>query len=200
MNEDVLSFQQPAIQQFAIIWNYNAHVEQQNNYYGCKPEEGEAGGKFTPKEDPPFVNLKFFSAKKFNSMEGQAALRKLLQQALEKMNVNAGRDWIAIYISYHYYTGKLALMQQYVDFFADIEALLPNVLTKVKGQEQGDKRYKSYTESLSNECTKWFVDNGCLPPQNEWVSAKYRYGVDDDRKKLMQKLANEAYKSLGEIP
>ena len=199
MNEDVLSFQQPAIQQFAMIWNYNAHVKQQNNYYGCKLEESEAGGKFTSEKEPAFVDLKFFSSKKFDSMKRQAALRSILQQVVQTINVDAGRDWIAIYISYHYYIEKRALMKQFADFYADIEALLPNVLTKVKGQEQGDKRYRNYTESLSKECSKWFVDNGCLPPLNEWVSAKYHYGVDNDRRKLMQKLANEAYKGLGGI-
>lgn len=30
--------QQAATQQFAMIWNYNAHVEQQNNYYGACPQ------------------------------------------------------------------------------------------------------------------------------------------------------------------
>ena len=191
--------QQQIIQQLAMIWNYNANVEQQNNYYGCKPEEGESGIKNTSEEEPVFVELKFFTSKAFNSMERQAALRKLLKEFVQKINVNAGRDWVAIYIAYHYYTNARALMKKYADFFADIEALLPNVLTKVNKDEQGDKRYKKYTESLSTECDKWFVDDSCLPPMNEWTSAKYRYGVDDERKKKMQALVNEVCKGLKEI-
>ncbi len=161
--------------------------------------KGESGIKDTSEEEPVFVELKFFTAKAFKSMEGQAALRKLLKESLQTIIVDAGRDWIAFYIAYHYYTDTLKLMKQFAYFFADIEALLPNVLTKVNQDEQGDKRYKKYTESLSNECPKWFVDDGCLPPMNEWTSAKYRYGVDDERKKIMQKLANGAYRSLREI-
>lgn len=34
--------QQLAIQQFAMIWNYNAHVEHQYNYYNGKPMEDDA--------------------------------------------------------------------------------------------------------------------------------------------------------------
>ena len=52
---------QLAIQQFAIIWNYNAHVEHQHNYYNGKPvaDDAEFGGiKYSPQtkncEDSPF--------------------------------------------------------------------------------------------------------------------------------------------------
>jgi len=38
-NEDS---QQLAIQQFAMIWNYNAHVEHQHNYYNGKPANDDA--------------------------------------------------------------------------------------------------------------------------------------------------------------
>ena len=34
--------QQLAIQQFAMIWNYNAHVEHQHNYYNGKPMADDA--------------------------------------------------------------------------------------------------------------------------------------------------------------
>ena len=44
MNENM----QPAIHQFAMIWNYNAHVEHQNNYFGTQQgvEESEEEGEF----------------------------------------------------------------------------------------------------------------------------------------------------------
>ena len=177
----------------------DAEIVEENHTDTVGEGEGEVGGKDTFEGEPVFIDLKFFTSKAFNSMEGQAALRKLLKESVQKINVDAGRDWVAIYIAYHYYTNARALMKKYAYFFADIEALLPNVLTKVNQEEQGDKRYKKYTESLSNECPKWFVDNTCLPPMNEWTSAKYRYGVDDERKKKMQGIANEVYKGMGEI-
>ena len=177
----------------------DAEIVEENHTDTVGEGEGEVGGKDTFEGEPVFIDLKFFTSKAFNSMERQAALRKLLKEFVQKINVNAGRDWVAIYIAYHYYTNARALMKKYADFFADIEALLPNVLTKVNKDEQGDKRYKKYTESLSTECDKWFVDDSCLPPMNEWTSAKYRYGVDDERKKKMQALVNEVCKGLKEI-
>lgn len=189
--------QQQILNQYAMIWNYNAHVEKQFNYYGCKPEE-EAGDHEESDDEAVFIDLKFFSAKTFNSLERQAALRSLLEQSVKKINVDAGRDWIVFYIAYHYYEGKLALQKKYVDFFADIEALLPNVLTKVNKDEQGNKRYRAYTDSLPKECDKWFVDNSCLPPLNEWTTKEF-HKVDDDRKKMIQELVNEVHKGLKEI-
>lgn len=177
----------------------DAEIVEENHTDTVGEGEGEVGGKDTFEGEPVFIDLKFFTSKAFNSMERQAALRKLLKESVQKINVDAGRDWVAIYIAYHYYTNARALMKKYADFFADIEALLPYVLTKVNKDEQGDKRYKKYTESLSTECDKWFVDDSCLPPMNEWISKKYRYWVDDDRKKKMQGIANEVYKGLGEI-
>lgn len=54
-------YQQLAVQQFAMIWNYNAHVEHQHNYYNGKPmaDDAEFGGiKDSPQtkngEDSPF--------------------------------------------------------------------------------------------------------------------------------------------------
>ena len=177
----------------------DAEIVEENHTDTVGEGEGEVGGKDTFEGEPVFIDLKFFSAKKFNSMESQAALRRLLQQVVQKINVDAGRDWIGFYIAYHYFTDTRALTKKFADFFADIEALLPYVLTKVNKDEQGDKRYKKYTESLSTECDKWFVDDSCLPPMNEWTSKKYRYWVDDERKKKMQGIANEVYKGLGEI-
>ena len=34
--------QQAVTQQYAMIWNYNAHVEHQNNYYGTTPQPATA--------------------------------------------------------------------------------------------------------------------------------------------------------------
>lgn len=39
--------QQAATQQFAMIWNYNARVEHQNNYYGTTPQPATAERQHT---------------------------------------------------------------------------------------------------------------------------------------------------------
>jgi hypothetical protein len=43
-NEDKNKPQQQlaGVNQYAYIWNYNAHVEHQHNYYGGKPEKERA--------------------------------------------------------------------------------------------------------------------------------------------------------------
>ena len=57
-NEDKNKPQQHAgVNQYAYIWNYNAHVEHQHNYYGGKPEKERA-------EEPTaqLIDFKFFKA------------------------------------------------------------------------------------------------------------------------------------------
>ena len=45
-----------AIQQFAMIWNYNAHVEHQHNYYCGKPNKKDIDGvKFDEGLDNPKI-------------------------------------------------------------------------------------------------------------------------------------------------
>ena len=88
-------------------------------------------------------------------------------------------------------------MKGYADFFADIERLLPERLTKVKQKEpKGDKRYKSYTEALASECSYWFILDECLPEMAEWRSSKFNYRVDDNRRSRIQNLVKEIYQGL----
>ena len=176
--------------QYAMIWNYNAHVEHQHNYFGGKKDEMEND------ECCELVDLKFFSMKHFGSMESQKKLRQALKGVMPKMNADSGRDWVAAYIAYHFFTKELKLKKRFVDFFSDIEGLLPNVLKKVKKDESGDKRYKTYTEALSKECDKWFIYNECLPPMNEWTSMKYRYYVDNERRTSIQQLVTEIHQGM----
>lgn len=185
-----MSEEEKQVNQYAMIWNYNAHVEHQHNYYGGKKE----GAADDASHD--LVDLTFFSMKHFGTMESQDRLRGVLQKATAKMDVNSGRDWVAVYIAHHFHVNMLKLAKNYVGFFTDIEALLPDVLTKVKKGEQGDKRYRSYTEALSSECGNWFVDHECLPPMNEWTTLKYRYHVDNERRKGIQQLVTEIYQGL----
>ena len=116
------------------------------------------------------------------------------------MDADNGRDWIAVYIAYHYFMNREFIMKGYADFFADIEGLLPGILTKVnKDYDKGDKRYKAYTELLASETTKWFILSECLPPFNEWRSKKYNYAVDDNRKNRIQDMVRDIYTEMKNI-
>jgi hypothetical protein len=130
-------------------------------------------------------------------MERQHVLRSAVNGVLPRMDTESGRDWVAVYIAYHYYMERELIMKCHADFFADIDRLLPGVLKRVNKAETGaDKRYKAYTDTLRLECKCWFILNECLPPMQEWTSAKYPYPVDDDRRKRIQKLVIEIYQRL----
>ena len=169
----------------AIIRNLYINGKQQNN---------------SDDEDFECVNLEFFDEKMFCSYERQLALRNLLKNALKRMDLNTGRDLVAIYIGYHFFIGQLYNMKCYTDYIQDLENLLPGRLPKIKEEEQTrSQRYKSYTESLGLECEKWFIENGCLPDIKEWVLRKYKFNVDDERRKRIQKLATDIYKGMKDI-
>ncbi len=158
----------------------------------------------TPKqvdeEEYEFVDMEFFDRNRFNTLEKQNAFRRILKNILPRIDADNGRDWITVYIAYHYYIDKLAMMVDYVPFFADIERLMPGVLTKVnKEADKGYKRYKAYTDLIRLETPNWFIINGCLPPMLEWTSTKYNYGVDIDRKRHIQKLVKEIYQGLKQM-
>lgn len=147
-----------------------------------------------------YVDLKFFDEDNFGTIEKQDALRRVLKRMLPKIDKDNGRDWIALYIAYHYYIDREFIMLGFADFFADIEGLLPGVLTKVnEDEEKGDKRYKVYTDLIKKERYNWFILDDCLPPKREWTSIRFNYGVDDDRRKRIQNLEKEIYKGLKEM-
>lgn len=143
-----------------------------------------------------FVDLKFFDASKFGTMERQERLRQALMYILPRMDVDSGRDWVAPYIAYHYYIGRQLTLKGHSDFFCDIDRLMPGVLTKVKRDEKGDKRYKAYTDLLRLECPCWFIQNECLPPMAEWTSTIYNYPVDKDRRLRIQQIVKDIYQRL----
>ena len=180
------------INQYAYIWNYNAHVEHQHNYYGGKPEE-----MADETQAAQLVDFKFFTADGFDSIERQQVLRSAVKEALPRMDTESGRDWVAVYIAYHYYIDRQLIMKCHADFLADIDRLMPGVLKRVNTAETGaDKRYKAYTDTLRLECKCWFIQHECLPPLQEWTSAKYPYPVDADRRKRIQTLVKEIYQRL----
>lgn len=143
-----------------------------------------------------YVDFVFFEDKRLATLEQQNVLRRVLKSVLSRMDVDSGRDWVAPYIAYHYYIGREFLMKGYVDFFKDIEGLLPGVLTKVNAEETGDKRYKAYTDLLRAECANWFIMDECLPPMLEWTSNRFAYSVDNTRRKRIQGIVKDIYQGL----
>ena len=153
-----------------------------------------------PDEDFECVNLEFFDEKVFCSYKRQLALRNLLKEAFKRMDLNTGRDLVAIYIGYHFYVGQLYNTKCYTDCIQDLDNLLPGWLPKIKNDEQTrSHRYRAYSESLGLECDKWFIENGSLPDKNEWVLRKYKYNVDDERRKRIQQLSTDIYKGMKDI-
>ena len=147
-------------------------------------------------EDYEYVDLAFFDDKHFSTMEGQTKLRRILKGVLPRMDADNGRDWIAVYIAYHYYIGREFIMKGQSDFFKDIEGLLPGVLKKVNNEETGDKRYKVYSDLLRLECPKWFIVDECLPRMQEWTSSRFEYQVDETRRRRIQQLVKDIYQGL----
>ena len=138
------------------------------------------------------VDTVFFDRKKFGTIERQERLRNAIRGVLSKLDVDNGRDWIVVYIAYHYFMECELIMKGQSNFFKDIDALMPGLLTKVNHAETScDKRYKAYSDLLRLECQKWFILNNCLPKVEEWTSSQYRYNVDDTRRRRIQQLVKE---------
>ena len=124
-------------------------------------------------EEYEYVNLVFFTDKRFDTLEKQVKMRRVLMRVLPRMDVGSGRDWVAVYIAYHYYIERIVMMKGQTDFFKDIDALLPGVLTL--------------------ECANWFIIGDCLPPMQEWTSKRFRYKVDDTRRERIQQLVRDIF-------
>lgn len=153
-----------------------------------------------PDDDFEYVDLEFFDTKLFGTYEHQLALRKILKEAFKRMALDTGRDLVAVYLAYHFLKGQLYIMQNYTGFIQDVDGLMPKMLPKVKEDEESrNQRYKSYIESLSTECEKWFIDNDCLPDITLWKSKEYKYKVDDSRRKRIQKLVTDIYQGMKDI-
>ncbi len=171
---------------FDIHDNQHVHVSMQGN----TPQQVDS-------DEYEYVDLKFFDERKFDTLEKQNALRRVMKRMLPKMDVDNGRDWVAIYIAYHYYVNREFIMLGYADFFSDIEGLLPGVLTRINQEvEKGDKRYKAYTMLLQRECQNWFIVDECLPPKQEWTSKRFSYGVEKERQKRIQTMVRDVLQGL----
>ena len=116
------------------------------------------------------------------------------------MMLDTGRDLVAVFIAYHFLKDKLVNLTDYTDFIQDVDELMPGYLTNINTDETNrSKKYKSYAESLSEECKKWFIDDGCLPDKTVWKSSEYKYNVGDDRRKRIQSLVTTVYQGMKEI-
>lgn len=169
---------------FNIHDNQHVHVN-----VNQQPQQGSD-------DEAEYVDFVFFDDKRLSTMESQVKMRRVLKGVLSRMEVDSGRDWIAVYIAYHYYIGREYIMKGQSDFFRDIDALLPGVLTKVNDQESGDKRYKVYSDLLRLECPKWFILDDCLPRMQEWTSKRFEYQVDDTRRRRIQQLVKDIFQGL----
>lgn len=144
-----------------------------------------------------YVDFAFFEDKRLSTMDAQNKLRRVLKSVLPRMDADSGRDWIAVYIAYHYYIGREYIMKGQSDFFKDIHALLPGLLKKVNETEtSNDKRFKTYSDLLRLECPNWFILDDSLPPMQEWMAKKYNYHVDEARRKRIQKLVKDIIQGL----
>jgi hypothetical protein len=168
----------------------NQHVHITRNGKGARQED----------EDFEYVDLVFFDVGLFGTYERQLGLRNVLKDAFKRMQLDTGRDLIAVFIAYHFLKNKLLNMKCYTDFLQDVEGLMPGMLPKIKEDENNRSlRYKSYAESLALECEKWFIDEGCLPDKTVWKSKDYNYNVDDERRKRIQSLVTKILQGMSQF-
>ena len=147
-------------------------------------------------DDYEMVELKFFDMRDFDSAEKQLALSKVLRSVAQKIDRNNGRDWLTVYVAYRYAKKENGVQGKYVDFFSDIESLIPDMLYVKDKSAKGDARYKNYTKALGQEVRNWYVENMCLPPINSLVYSLYRFGCHEKRFLKLKPIISELYKWL----
>ena len=115
-----------------------------------------------------------------------------------KIDRNNGREWFAHYAAYRYAKKQSGMSGCYVDFFSDIEALIPDMLEIMNDDASGDLRYKNYTKALGREVTEWYVDDKHLPPINSLVYRSFHFGCKEERFIKLKPIISELYKWLNE--
>lgn len=148
---------------------------------------------FVPKQ------LQFFDMVQFGSEEKQPKLITMLREVAQQIDTTSGRGWFCIYAGYRYYKQQLAVSGGYADFFADIEALVPDLLTKIDAAKVGEPRYHNYTMLMGREASAWYMDNEKLPPLNEITIWKDRFDGDKNRYATNAKIIIDVYKRLKTI-
>ena len=161
---------------------------------GEKVKDSELAEKvFVPRQ------LQFFDMVAFGSEEKQPKLIAMLKDVAQQIDTTSGRGWFCIYAGYRYYKQQLAVMGGYADFFADIEALVPDLLTKIDTTKEGEARYHNYTQLLGREANAWYMDRKKLPPLNEITIWKDRFNGDKNRYAANAQIIIDVYKRLKTI-
>ena len=160
---------------------------------GTKTEEAEVEEVFVPRQ------LQFFDMVVFGSEEKQPRLIAMLREVTQQIDTTNGRGWFCIYAGYRYYKQQLAVMGGYADFFADMEALVPDMLTKIDTMKEGEARYHNYTQLLGREASAWYMDGKKLPPLNEITVWKNRFSGDKNRYAANAQIIIDVYKRLKTI-
>ncbi len=158
-----------------------------------KAQEADATEVFVPRQ------LQFFDMVAFGSEEKQPKLIAMLREVAQQIDTTSGRGWFCIYAGYRYYKQQLAVMGGYADFFADMEALAPDLLTRIDVTKEGEARYHNYTQLLGREASAWYMDGKKLPPLNEITVWKNRFKGDKNRYAANAKIIIDVYKRLKTI-
>ena len=158
-----------------------------------KAQKADAEEVFVPRQ------LQFFDMVAFGSEEKQPKLIALLREVAQQIDTTSGRGWFCIYAGYRYFKQQLAVMGGYADFFADVEALVPDMLTKIDTTKEGEARYHNYTQLLGREASAWYMDKGKLPPLNEITVWKNRFSGDKNRYAANAQIIIDVYKRLKTI-
>lgn len=164
-------------------------AEGEKAYY----EEADAEEVFVPRQ------LRFFDMVTLGAEEKQPKLITMLREVATQIDTTSGRGWFVIYAGYRYFKQQLAVMGSYTDFFADIEALTPDLLTMIDKEKKGEGRYHSYTVLMGREATAWYMDKGKLPPLNEITVWKDRFNGDKNRYAMNAQVIIDVYKRLKTI-
>ena len=160
---------------------------------GQKAQKADAEEVFVPRQ------LQFFDMVAFGSEEKQPKLIAMLREVATQIDTTSGRGWFVIYAGYRYFKQQLAVMVGYTDFFADIEALAPDLLTMIDREKEGEARYHNYTMLMGREADLWYMDKGKLPPQNEITVWKDRFKGDKNRYSTHTPIIIDVYKRLKTI-
>ena len=178
--------------QFAWILNYQPSIEHQHIHMGSQTDDDvqDAEEVFVPRQ------LQFFDMVAFGSEEKQPKLIAMLREVAQQIDTTSGRGWFCIYAGYRYFKQQLAVMGGYADFFADIEALVPDMLSKIDASKEGEARYHNYTQLLGREAGLWYMDKGKLPPLNEITVWKNIFNGNKNRYAASVPIIIDVYKRL----
>jgi len=129
--------------------------------------------------------------------------RNILRQCIEQIDQTGKKEWFCIYIAWRYLTKTERSSELgYASFFVDIDALFPGLLKDVRPDLPGNRRFKPYTDMLSDEYKNWAVDKGHMPPMQYWAHSDWtsRYKTNKIEKiNRMQQLVRTFYAAFAQL-